>query len=109
VAELQADGVDVDEAVAGRLADLHRAIAEHLQTGRNVDEVRFVLQRVFARFVVADADGGQAIVAHVRPEAIDELMADVGAAKREALRLQATDAMGLPSTWVVARVAGRAD
>jgi hypothetical protein len=48
----------------GRLADLHRAIAEHLQTGRDVDEVRFVLRRVFERFGIADADGGQAIVAH---------------------------------------------
>jgi DNA invertase Pin-like site-specific DNA recombinase len=95
VAELEAEGVDVDEAVAGHLADLHSAIAEHLRTGRNLDEVRFVLRRVFARFVIADAEGGQAIVAHVRPEALDELMADVGAAKRDALRLSTTDANAL--------------
>jgi hypothetical protein len=95
VAELEAEGVDVDEAVVGHLADLHSAIARHLRTGRNVDEVRFVLRRVFERFVIADAESGQAIVAHVRPEALDELMADVGAAKREAIRLQTTDSMRL--------------
>jgi hypothetical protein len=95
VAELAADGVDVDEVVVGRLADLHRAIAEHLHTGHNAEEVLFALQRVFERFVVADADGGQAVVAHVRPEALDELMTDVGAAKRQALRLRTTDPVGL--------------
>lgn len=66
---------------------------EHLQDGTNVAEVRFLLRRLFARFVVHDTGDG-AIVPELRDDAVEELLANLNATKRRALRL-ITDANGL--------------
>ena len=71
------------------------AIVAHLHDGANVAEGRFLLRRLFARFVVHDSgDAGVAIVPEFRPDALEELLATVTATKRAALRLT-TDANGL--------------
>jgi hypothetical protein len=107
MAELEATAPEIDEIVAERFGDLRSAIAEHLRTGRNIDEVRFLLRRYFESFVVRDDEGGRAIVANLRPDVVDDVMADLAGAKREALRGLTTAHNGLPSAWVVARIAGR--
>ena len=86
MAELEATAPEIDEIVAERFGDLRNAIAEHLRTGRNIDEVRFLLRRYFESFVVRDDEGGRAIVANLRPDVVDDVMADLAGAKREALR-----------------------
>jgi hypothetical protein len=86
MAELEATAPEIDEIVAERFSDPRSAIAEHLRTGRNIDEVRFLLRRYFRSFVVRDNDGGRAIVANLRPDVVDDVMADLAGAKREALR-----------------------
>jgi hypothetical protein len=86
MAELEATAPEIDEIVAERFSDPRSAIAEHLRTGRNIDEVRFLLRRYFQSFVVRDTDGGRAIVANLRPDVVDDAMADLAGAKREALR-----------------------
>ena len=86
MAELEATAPEIDEIVAERFGDLRSAIAEHLRTGRNIDEVRFLLRRYFESFVVRDDEGGRAIVANLRPDVVDDVMADIAGAKREALR-----------------------
>jgi hypothetical protein len=86
MAELEATAPEIDEIVAERFGDLRSAIAEHLRTGRNIDEVRFLLRRYFQSFVVPDNEGGRAIVANLRPDVVDDVMADLAGAKREARR-----------------------
>lgn len=86
MAELEATAPEIDEIVAERFGDLRSAIAEHLRTGRNIDEIRFLLRRYFESFVVRDDEGGRAIVANLRPDVVDDVMADLAGAKREALR-----------------------
>ena len=86
MAELEATAPEIDEIVTERFGDLRSAIAEHLRTGRNIDEVRFLLRRYFESFVVRDDEGGRAIVANLRPDVVDDVMADLAGAKREALR-----------------------
>jgi hypothetical protein len=86
IAELEATAPEIDEIVAERFGDLRSAIAEHLRTGRNIEEVRFLLRRYFESFIVRDDDGGRAIVANLRPDVVDDVMADLAGAKREALR-----------------------
>ena len=107
MAELEATAPEIDEIVAERFGDLRSAIAEHLLTGRNIDEVRFLLRRYFQSFVVRDDEGGRAIVANLRPDVVDDVMADLAGAKREALRGLTPAHNSLPSTWVVARIAAR--
>ena len=85
MAELEATAPEIDEIVAERFGDL-RSDRQHLRTGRNIDEVRFLLRRYFQSFVVRDNDGGRAIVANLRPDVVDDVMADLAGAKREALR-----------------------
>jgi hypothetical protein len=43
MAELEATAPEIDEIVAECFGDLRSAMAEHLRTGRNIDEVRFLL------------------------------------------------------------------
>ena len=47
---------------------------------RNIDEVRFLLRRYFESFVVRDDEGGRAIVANLRPDVVDDVMADLAGA-----------------------------
>jgi hypothetical protein len=91
MAELEATAPEIDEIVAERFGDLRSAIAEHLRTGRNIDEVRFLLRRYFQSFVVRDNDGGRAIVASLRPDVVDDVMADLaGRQTRSASRTNTT-------------------
>jgi hypothetical protein len=90
---------------------VHQGACKHAavpRTGRNIDEVRFLLRRYFESFVVRDDEGGRAIVANLRPDVVDDVMADLAGAKREAVRGLTTAHNSLPSTWVVARIAARA-
>jgi hypothetical protein len=54
---------------------------------------------------VRDNEGGRAIVANLRPDVVDDVMADLAGAKREALRGLTQQ---LAFTWVIARIAARA-
>jgi hypothetical protein len=96
MAELEATAPEIDEIVAERFGDLRSAIAEHLRTGRNIDDVRFLLRRYFESFVVHDDEGGRAIVAKLRPDVVDDVMADLACAKRDALRGLTTAHNSLP-------------
>ena len=113
MAALEARGVSVAQTVGGAepprlLAATAVATGGGEHDGANVAEVRFLLRRLFARFVVHDSgDAGVAIVPALRADALEELMATLNATKRQALRLT-TDANGLPTTWVIARIAARA-
>jgi hypothetical protein len=69
--------------------------------------VRLRLRSIFEHFVAQDDGEAIALVPRLRPEAIDTVMAHISGAKREALRVT-TDYNGLPSTWVIARIAARA-
>jgi hypothetical protein len=81
---------EIDEIVAERFGDLRSAIAEHLTDRAQIDEVRCLLRRYFQSFVVRDDEGGRAIVAKLRPDVVDDVMADLAGAKREALRALTT-------------------
>ena len=94
--ELRARPSEVDDVLSASLAELRQAIAAYLRDAGNVEEVRFHLRRLFARFVARPSDEGTVIVAELREDALDALIADVSASKREALRLTSTtDAIGL--------------
>ena len=100
-------GVRAPPSKPGTAGGASEATVAHLHDGANVAEVRFLLRRLFARFVVHDSgDAGVAIVPEFRPDALEELLATVTATKGAALRLT-TDTNGLPSTWVIARIAGK--
>ena len=58
MAELEASDPEIDEIVAERFGDLRSAIAEHLRTGRNIDEVRFLLRRYFQHSSCATTRAG---------------------------------------------------
>jgi hypothetical protein len=92
--ELRAAAATADDTLMSDLVALRYAIADHLRDGANVDEVRFLLRRLFARFTVREVDGGVAVVPELRPQAVDELMAG----DRAPLRLT-TNANGLPTAW----------
>jgi hypothetical protein len=57
-----------------------------LHDGASVDEVRLLLRRLFARCVLRAVDDGLVLIPELRPDALDQLRADVPA-KRAALRL----------------------
>ncbi|HET6550733.1 MAG TPA: recombinase family protein, partial [Solirubrobacter sp.] len=74
----------VDDALASTLGEIREAIAAQLQDRGSIDEVRMLLRRMFACFVL-HADGDElALVPELRPDALDELL---GRAKRSTLRL----------------------
>jgi hypothetical protein len=75
--------------------------------GATSTRLRFLLRRYFESFVVRDDEGGRASVANVRPDVVDDVMADLAGAKREALRGLTTAHNSLPTTWVIARIAAR--
>jgi hypothetical protein len=54
-----------------------------------------LLRRYFESFVVRDDDGTRAIVANLRPAVIDDVLADLAGAKREAPRGLTTAHNGL--------------
>jgi hypothetical protein len=95
MAQLQASDGEIDGAIAERFGDLRVAIAAHLRSGQNIDEVRFMLRRYFAQFVVRDTLDGRVILAELRDGLVDEVMADLAGVKREALRLLTTAHDGL--------------
>ena len=67
-----------------------------------------MLRRYFERLAVRDTAEGRAIVPELRDGVVDEVMADLAKVNRAALRLLTTAPDGLPSTWVIARIAARA-
>jgi len=107
MAELDTTAPEIDEIVAAHFGDLRgrdrRASPHQAQRRRGP----ILLRRYFESFVVRDDDGTRAIVANLRPGVIDDVLAYLAGAKREALRGLTTARNGLPSTWVVARIAGR--
>ena len=88
-AELENATAGVDGAVIDAMGALRTAISAHLHDGANVTEVRALLRRLFARFVVHHDQAGVAIVPELRAGAAEEL-AGVKATTREALRLTTT-------------------
>jgi broad specificity phosphatase PhoE len=66
---------------------IHEAIAAYIEGAEHLDEVRLRLRSVFERFIAEDDGETVALVPHLRPEAIDAVMADISGAKREALRV----------------------
>ena len=53
--ELRRTADDIDDAVVDAVTALHDAIAAHLHDDANMDEVRFLLRRLYSGFVVHDA------------------------------------------------------
>jgi hypothetical protein len=97
-AELRSASAEADEVFVGAMTELQEIIARHLADGAGLDEVRFMLHRLFASFVVPDVDGALAFVPQLDPEAVEELTADIVVTKRAALRLT-TNANGLPCRY----------
>jgi hypothetical protein len=121
---------DAEEAVLRRFADLRAAVSGEIASASDVGAIRAVLTRLFERFelrtdrgaeIQADLlEGGNKLVwggAYLKPipraEAILPGLHKLGWEPRKvALELAERDegdkySVGLPSTWVVARIAGR--
>lgn len=90
-AELRETAGAADDVFMSNVAALREAIAAHLASGKNADEVRFMLRRLYDRFAVHDTDGGIALVPKYRDDVVDQL---TNTTKRAGVRLT-NDANGL--------------
>jgi site-specific DNA recombinase len=74
----------VDDALAAAVGEIREAIAAQLQDRGSIDEVRMLLRRIFASFVLRATRDELALVPELRDDALDELL-DV--TKRSTMRL----------------------
>jgi hypothetical protein len=97
LAELADD--HVDDALAATMIELNAAIAAQLQASGSIDDVRMLLRRLFAHFVLHANNDELVLVPELRPDALEQLL---GAENRTALRLT-TAHDGLPSRSIPMR------
>ncbi|MDX6727005.1 MAG: site-specific recombinase [Baekduia sp.] len=76
----------VGDAALDALGDIHEAIAQFVNDAQHLDELRLRLRQVFERYTVQDDGEVVGLVPTPRADALDAVMADIRALRREPVR-----------------------